>query len=134
VATTRAALTKRDREFSKASAAHGTSEAFLSYSADDVRLFRDDHFPFAGKGAILEALRPNKGVMTWQPTASDVSRSGDLGYTYGLYELRSNDAAKTLTGKGNYMRVWKKQQGTWRVVLDVANPLPLPSTPDEKEN
>lgn len=129
VMATREGLINRDREFSKASATQGALKAFQSYAAENVRLFRNGHFPFVGKPAIAEALASNKGVLTWQPTATDVSRSGDLGYTYGLYEIRTDDSAHTLAAKGNYMRFWKKQGGVWRVVLDVDDPLPL-----EKKN
>jgi ketosteroid isomerase-like protein len=125
VASTRESLSNRDREFSKASEAKGVGEAFGSYAAENIRLFRNGHVPFAGKSSIAEALRESQGVLTWQPTFSDVSRSGDLGYTYGVYELRSNDATKKLTGKGNYMRFWKKQDGVWKVVLDVEDPRPV---------
>ena len=130
VSSTRELLINRDREFSKTSAAEGVSVAFASYSAEGVRLFRNGHLPFVGKGSIAQALGSSQGVLTWQPTAADVSRSGDLGYTYGVYELRSNDAAKKLTGKGNYMRFWKQQDGVWRVVLDVEDPLRI----EEKKN
>jgi ketosteroid isomerase-like protein len=130
VASNRELLINHDREFSKTSAARGASEAFSSYSAEAVRLFRNGHLPFVGKGSIEQALGASQGVLTWQPTAADVSRSGDLGYTYGAYELRSTDAAKRLTGKGNYMRFWKQQGGVWRVVLDVDDPLPI----EEKKN
>jgi len=125
VASTRESLSNRDREFSKASEAKGVGEAFGSYAAENIRLFRNGHVPFAGKSSIAEALRESQGVLTWQPTFGDVSRSGDLGYTYGVYELRSNDAIKKLTGKGNYMRFWKKQDGVWKVVLDVQDPRPV---------
>lgn len=122
VATSRESLTKRDREFSAASAKQGSVAAFTAYAADDVRVFRNDHFPFAGKAAIAEALAANKGTLTWQPAFADASKSGDLGYTYGSYEEKT---AGVLTAKGNYMRFWKKLNGDWKVVLDVADPLPL---------
>jgi ketosteroid isomerase-like protein len=130
VAATREALTNHDREFSKASATQGALKSFQSYAAENVRLFRNGHFPFVGKPAIAAALAENKGVLTWQPSGTDVSRSGDLGYTYGLYEIRTGDSAHTLAAKGNYMRFWKKQGDAWRVVLDVDDPLPL----EEKKN
>lgn len=131
VSSTREMLSNRDREFSKTSAARGASEGFSSYSAESVRLFRNGHLPYVGKGSIAQALGASRqGVLTWQPTAVDVSRSGDLGYTYGVYELRSTDTAKKLTGKGNYMRFWKQQNGVWKVVLDVDDPLPI----EEKNN
>ena len=120
----RSDLINRDREFSQASATQGTLEAFLSYSANEVRLFRNDSFPFVGKEAAAQALSQNKNSQAWQPASGAVSSSGDLGYTYGTYELRSNDAAKALVEKGNYVRIWKKHDEVWELVVDVANPFP----------
>lgn len=122
VTSSRDSLTNLDREFSAASAKQGAVAAFTSYAAEEVRLFRNDHFPFVGKTAIAEALGASKGMLTWQPAFADASRSGDLGYTYGSYEVKSDGVP---TAKGNYMRFWKKQNGEWKVVLDVADPLPL---------
>ena len=118
----RAALITLDREFSKESANHGSVAAFTKYAADDVRLFRNDHLPFVGKSTIAEALGANTGVVTWQPLFADASSSGDLGYTHGTYEVKKDGV---LTAKGNYMRFWKKLDGAWKIVLDVADPLPL---------
>ena len=129
VTVSREALHKRDREFSRVSAKSAFA-AFQVYAADDVRLFRNEHLPFVGRNRIAAALssatpgglRANAGVVTWQPLFADASRSGDLGYTYGTYEVK-NDGV--LTAKGNYMRFWKKLDGAWKIVLDVADPLPL---------
>jgi ketosteroid isomerase-like protein len=128
VASASAALLKLEREFSNASATQGAVRSFLSHSANDVRLFREGSFPFVGKDAAEQALVGDKKVWTWQPQFADVARSGDLGYSYGVYELRSNDAARALAEKGNYLRIWKRQDGGWKVLIDVANPLP----PEEK--
>ncbi len=40
------------------------------------------------------------------------------------YSANSDDATKKLIERRNYLRIWKKQNGVWKVVLDVANPLP----------
>ncbi|HKR60248.1 MAG TPA: nuclear transport factor 2 family protein [Pyrinomonadaceae bacterium] len=122
VATSRKSLLGRDYEFSQSSAKEGVVAAFTKYAAEDVRVFRNDHFPFVGKQAIPEALSGTKGTLTWDPAFADASRSGDLGYTYGTYEVKTDGA---LTAKGNYMRFWRKIDGAWRVVLDVADPLAL---------
>jgi ketosteroid isomerase-like protein len=122
ITTTRESLTNRDREFSSESAKVGAIAAFTKFAAEGVRLFRNDHFPFVGKHAIPEALGATKGVLTWEPAFADASRSGDLGYTYGTYEVKTDGV---LSAKGNYMRFWKRQSGVWRVVLDVADPLAL---------
>jgi ketosteroid isomerase-like protein len=118
----RSALLALDREFSKASADQGAREAFLIYAAKDVRLFRNDHFPFVGKMAAADALAPVTAEWTWKPAFADVSISGDLGYSYGVYELRDKNGA--VSEKGNYARVWKKVNDTWKLVIDVADPSP----------
>jgi ketosteroid isomerase-like protein len=117
----RAALLNLDREFSKASADQGAREAFLAYAAKDIRLFRNEHFPFVGKMAAADALAPVTAEWTWTLSFADVSISGDLGYSYGLYELKDKHGA--VSEKGNYARVWKKVNGTWKLVVDVADPL-----------
>jgi ketosteroid isomerase-like protein len=126
----RAALLSVDREFSKASADQGPREAFLSYAAKDVRLFRNNHFPFVGKTAAADALAPITAEWTWTPSFAGVSVSGDLGYSYGIYELREKSGARSVSERGNYARVWKKVGGTWKLVVDVADPLP----PETKKN
>jgi ketosteroid isomerase-like protein len=119
----RSTLLERDRSFSQNSAQQGLPVAFLTYASDRVRLFREANQPVIGKSAASQALTNNKGSVSWQPAFADVSRSGDLGYTYGVSEEASSDATKPVT-KGNYLRIWKKQEGTWVVVVDVLNPLP----------
>lgn len=52
---------------------------------------------------------------------TDVSASGDLGYSYGTFEL--NTRGVTLQ-HGSYVRVWKKMNGKWKVVADVMSPDP----------
>jgi ketosteroid isomerase-like protein len=122
--TIRQELVKRDWEFSNDSQAKGTRDAFFVYAASDVRLFRNDSYPMLDRKSIKQALGASKDVWTFQPDYADVSRSGDLGYTYGTYELRTNDSAKTLTEKGNYLRIWRHNGEAWKVILDVANPIP----------
>src|SRR6266550_1648791 len=120
--TERAALLSVDREFSKASVEEGARPAFLLVAASDVRLFRNDKFPFVGRMAAADALSTVTAEWTWTPSFADVSISGDLGYSYGIYELREKTGA--VSEKGNYARVWKKVNGAWKLVIDVADPLP----------
>jgi ketosteroid isomerase-like protein len=124
----KAALIKRDWEFSNEAEAKGALKAFVGYSAEDVRVFRENSHPFIGRKSLKQAFsKPDS--WTSQPDFADVSNSGDLAYTYGIYQFRANDAAKTVTEKGNYLRIWKLQNGEWRIVVDVSNPVPQ----DEKK-
>src|SRR5438094_8574010 len=90
VATGRAELLKIEAEFSNASSSQGIEKAFHSYLADDTRLFRENSFPAIGKQAALAVLATEKGILTWQPTMADISRSGDVGYAYGTFDLKTS--------------------------------------------
>jgi ketosteroid isomerase-like protein len=113
-------LLRLDSELSSATAAKGT-EAFISQTAADIRVFRNGHLPFVGRSTIATAFPTDGAAWSWESRFADVSAAGDLGYTYGTYLRKSKDA---VVEKGNYLRIWKKLAGNWRVVMDVADPLP----------
>lgn len=120
----RAELQNTEREFSKTSAERGAVEAFLAYAARDVRVFRNNKQPFIGRKSAVTAMTPLSIEWTWTPAFTGVSKSGDLGYSYGIYELRNKDS-RSLTEIGNFMRVWKKSNGVWQLIMDLTDPLPL---------
>ena len=124
VATGRAELLKIEAEFSNASSSQGIEKAFHSYLADDTRLFRENIFPAVGKQAALAVLSTKKGILTWQTAMAGIARAGDLGYTYGTYDLKVSGSDQK-PEHGNYVRVWKSQtNGRWKVVIDILNPMP----------
>jgi ketosteroid isomerase-like protein len=123
-ATGRALLLKLEAEFSNASSSQGIEKAFRFNLADGARLFRENSFPAVGKPAALAALSTRKAILTWQPAMADISRSGDLGYTYGTYDLKASGSDQK-PEHGNYVRVWQRQtNGRWKVVIDILNPMP----------
>jgi hypothetical protein len=91
-----------------------------------VRVFRNGKMPFVGRKAAVTAMAPLMREWTWTPTFADVSISGDLGYSYGTYELHEKHGKHLLVEAGNYLRVWKKVNGAWAMIIDVADPQPLP--------
>jgi ketosteroid isomerase-like protein len=115
-------LLNEERAFSKASTNLGPAKAFLSKADVDVRVYREGKMPFVGRDAAASAMYPSSTLWTWTPAFADVSQAGDLGYSYGTYELRDKKT-DAITESGNYARVWKKVAGMWRVVIDVANPV-----------
>jgi ketosteroid isomerase-like protein len=86
---------------------------FAAYASPDVRLYRANSLPFIGREASLAALAKTTGQVKWHPIAADVSQAGDLGYTHGTYEAANE--------RGSYVRIWKKEHGQWRIVMDVTN-------------
>ncbi len=61
--------------------------------------------------------------VAWRPDKAGVARSGDLGYTSGTYRLSFKDASgKSVSDKGKYLIIWKKQtDGAWKVLFDISN-------------
>ena len=86
-------------------------------------VFRENRFPLSSAAAASEAIPAAANLWTWKPEGWDVSRSGDLGYSYGTYWLKSKDT-NAQAETGNYFRIWKKLGKEWKVVVDVANPVP----------
>lgn len=100
----------------------GAREAFVTYAAKELRLYRNDLQVLVGRDAALTGLPLNNLSLIWKPAFADVAASGDLGYCYGTYELQNESGFATETG--NYLHIWKRISGKWRVVVDVANPFP----------
>lgn len=124
IASERDALLSRDREFATAASKLGGLQALQLFAANDVRVFREGVFPISDKPAAAMTISKGLVAWTWQPLFADVSASGDLGYSHGLYELKKNGPGSLITEKGNYFRIWQKQNGLWTVIVDLANPLP----------
>jgi len=92
---------------------------FAAYASPDVRLYRANNLPFIGRDAAAAELAKTKGTIMWHPISADVSQAGDLGYTHGTYEV--SDDTKKVTERGSYVRIWKQENGVWRIVMDVTN-------------
>ena len=122
----RAALLGVDRAFAQATAERGL-EGFLSYVAGDASFFPAGAPIVTGKEAIGRLWSPlltTPGVaITWEPLQANVSRAGDLGYTFGGYQLtRETEEGETTIELGSYVTIWKKEPGgAWKVVVDIGN-------------
>jgi ketosteroid isomerase-like protein len=116
-------LLKVDREFFALAKAAGANKAYFSFVTGDARLHRNGRLPVVGAKAAKAFLAEKNFSMTGEPIQSDVAESDDFGYTYGSYELKYADSQES--EKGYYVRTWKRDgQGSWKIVLDVTNPLP----------
>lgn len=66
----------------------------------------------------------------WSASSVGASRSGELGYSIGTYQMSFTNADGSKgEDHGKYSTVWRKQaDGTWKVVSDQFNSdLPLPT-------
>lgn len=120
-----AGLLKAEREFLAAAKASGAGQAYKSRLTDDARVHRPGVMPVVGKGALRVWLAQQTMTLSGETIKADVSRSGDLGYAYGNYDLGGSKPEK-----GYYARVWKRDvKGPWRIVMDTINPIPAESEP-----
>jgi ketosteroid isomerase-like protein len=120
-------LKQADIDFSNLSKEKGMNFAFLEYVADDGVLLRPFTYPIVGKDNISKEMLSNDDKnlqLTWAPLYGDVAASGEMGYTYGTYEMKikKEDGTEDVR-KGTYVSIWKKDKaGKWKFVLDTGNP------------
>jgi ketosteroid isomerase-like protein len=102
--------------------ARGAVTAFARRAARDVRFYRDGVAPVVGAAGGREMMRLVPGVTHWDPEAQRVSRSGDLGCTYGMLERRRG--AGTTPDSSVYLHVWRREVGGWKLALALETALP----------
>ncbi|HCV44132.1 MAG TPA: hypothetical protein DGH68_11660 [Bacteroidetes bacterium] len=119
-----AILVKLESEFGKACKSEGTAQAYLGRTDSYTRLHREKLLPVVGVDAIKRYLANELRVASWSPMGGDVSAAGDIGYSYGSYELAPSHNSDP-DEKGYYLHVWKcNKRGEWKLVVDVAKPEP----------
>jgi ketosteroid isomerase-like protein len=124
------ALLATDRAFAQASLDIGAAEAFKQYLAEDALQLPAGANPISGREAIYTGMldAPEDAELAWQPQMAQLSRTGDMGYTWGNYQYSYN----TSTGEravthGKYLNVWRKDaQRGWIVLVDMGNSSPAP--------
>jgi ketosteroid isomerase-like protein len=114
-----------EREFAGESVVKGSQRAFLAYIDDSCVLLRANRSPVIGRQKIEEMFgTPDTSfTLNWDPLYADVSESGDMGYTYGIFKIEMDSPEGTLvTKEGTYATIWKKDRnGKWKFVLDTGN-------------
>jgi len=115
-------LLETDKQFASLSAEAGAAEAFKHYLDSAAVQITASSDPINGRQNIFERMKPSedKYTLLWEPHFADVSRSTDMGWTWGTYVMTVlSDSTQT---HGYYLNVWtKKSDGSWRVVADIGN-------------
>ena len=121
----RMSMSETDRYYSAMSAKEGMNAAFLAMFDSAGVMLNANHWPIVGYDSIRASLLAESDTaftLTWEPLFEKMAASGELGYTYGTYQLKSR-ATDSLMGVGKYATIWIKQaDGTWKAILDTGNP------------
>jgi ketosteroid isomerase-like protein len=123
--TAAARMLAADRAFSALCVKEGAHIAFLTYMADDVRLYDGAHPPILGKKAVAAyyATHPEapRTRLEWTPLEADASPDGVFGFTRGTWvytQPRKDSSVMKLTGY--YVTLWKRQtDGRYKFTLDI---------------
>jgi ketosteroid isomerase-like protein len=134
-----ARLLDADHALARASMEQGSAAAFDAVISDDAVLLPANADPVQGREPIRTRLKGlGAEVLDWIPRRAEVSRSLDLGWTWGEWQLYDSATTKHLLAQGKYLRTWKRGgDGRWRLVADIGNqppeapppPAPPPENP-----
>lgn len=90
----------------------------------DAKIFPDKTAIIAGREAIKKRwiLPEGVSVIRHVATPDEIKILGDHAYDYGYYEVETKRAdGSSVTGKGKYVILWRKENNTWKIHLDIWN-------------
>ena len=119
----RVSLSKLDEKLSNDMRGLGTAHAIGAHGAQDLRLNVPDRFPSLGIEAAQARFDTLGGHFRYRPQGSDMSKAGDLGYTYGLAERFPSADVAAAADTSVYLHVWRQEGRIWKLALAVLNPL-----------
>ena len=102
-------------------------DKFIALCADEDIMFPPNAPIVRGKQEVREYMSQMFATpgfaMSQQPPQVEVSRAGDLAYTWDTAEFTLNDPkGNPVTQRMKHVVVWKKQpDGSWKAVLDIWN-------------
>jgi ketosteroid isomerase-like protein len=112
-----------EKAFEKMTSEKGIAEAFYYFADENAVIKRENDTLILGKENI-KIYYENKGLkdatVNWTPDFIDVSKFGDLGYTYGKYIWMIKDTNGDIVEyTGVFHTVWKRQNdNSWKYVWD----------------
>jgi ketosteroid isomerase-like protein len=121
VSVSTASLLEADRQLNASLLTNAAAKEYLSAVVEHARLHRAGTVPpvSAGRDEIARWFAGNPATMTATTSAGEAAASGEIGYTYGRYEMSSPSPQR-----GAYLRVWSRQgDRRWRIAADVTAPV-----------
>ena len=116
-------LIAAEKAYAKLAADKGFREASISVFADDAVIFT----PNVVNGKKFWREAKENPILTWRPTFASISRSGELGYTTGPWELSKSRGMEKPDAFGHFVTIWQKNtKGLWKVAVDVGLNHPQP--------
>jgi ketosteroid isomerase-like protein len=118
----RAAVLRVDSALGRAYGSDGP-DGLRARSDGASRLVRVGGAPLVGVAEVARYAAAVGDRLDAVPIDGAASASGDLAYTYGRYTL-APAGADGRGSAGHYLRVWRRVDGEWRLLVDAARPAP----------
>lgn len=114
---------KAENDFKNLALAKGISEAFYTFADENAVIKRENDTLIRGKENIKKYYsnpKFKKTSVTWTPDFVEVSKDGEMAFTYGKYIWTVKDSLGNKKDfKGVFHTVWKKQKdASWKYVWD----------------
>lgn len=103
----------------------GDIDTLAALTTEDHMMISSGAAPLAGKKALVDAMtrafQNNTFNETWEPQETVVS--GDLAYQRGTFVVEATPKAGGEMSRttGNFLRIYRKIDGTWFMVRDTFN-------------
>jgi uncharacterized protein (TIGR02246 family) len=130
------AIQDTETQWNKDFAAKDASKIIAHYADDAVLMAPDmpsDHGITAVSAAIKGMVADPALELKFQSSKIEVAKSGDIGYTQGIYTMTATDpvSKQVIHDHGTYVTTYRKQpDGTWKAVADIAtSEVPPPPAP-----
>ncbi len=121
----RSEIMKVEHDFNQYCVEHGRLAGWMEYITDDAFLMNRRTVGREEARASFASEEKDTSTLTWEPSYADVSVSGDLGYSWGIWISRGDGPdGKPAERRGIYLTIWRKQaDGRWKFVFDGGRPL-----------
>ena len=93
----------------------------MELMASESVLIMPESPPITGAKGIRQATKAmleSKDSVSWRSDFAFVAPSGDMAYDYGTATTKRPDGSIV---QGNYLVVWVKENGEWKVAADMFN-------------
>lgn len=119
-------LIKLDKAFDVAVSKTGVSSWVNHFEHDGIMLVKSGD-NITGQISIKESMKDffssYNSSLRWKPESGNLSKEGDLGYTYGTYiRTYQNQQQEITSSTGRYLTIWRRQPDeSYLIELDMGN-------------
>lgn len=116
--TTTAGILSAEKNFLKRFETTGAS-AYFDAISDEIRVYRGGSEPMISSGEKQNYFEHFKTKFVFTPLGGETSSTDDMGFVYGKCSVEESVEGKLTARQSHYLRIWKKENSEWRIVLDL---------------